>query len=756
MILEVNESFDTFMPVPVRFRTLLHRFHVKESKQMPTIAATSSASKSFSPPTRPLIYLLETCKSMDQLQQVHCQAIKTGLNANPVLQNRVMSFCCTDDYGDFQYARHLFDEIPEPNLFIWNTMIRGYSRLDFPQLGVSLYLEMLRRGVKPDRYTFPFLFKGFTRDIALEYGRQLHGHVLKHGLQNNVFVHTALVQMYLLCGQLDTARGVLDVCSKADVITWNMIISAYNKVGKFEESRRLFLVMENKQVLATTVTLVLVLSACSKLKDLRTGKKVHSYVKNCKVESNLVLENALIDMYADCGEMDSALGIFRSMNNRDIISWTTIVSGFTNLGEIDVARNYFDKMPEKDYVSWTAMIDGYIRSNRFKEALELFRNMQATNVKPDEFTMVSVLTACAHLGALELGEWIRTYINRNKINNDLFVRNALIDMYFKCGDVDKAERIFREMSQRDKFTWTAMIVGLAVNGHGEKALDMFSNMLKASILPDEITYIGVLSACTHTGLVDKGRKYFLRMTSQHGIEPNIAHYGCLVDLLARAGRLKEAYDVIKNMPIKANSIVWGALLAGCRVYREADMAEMVVKHILELEPDNGAVYVLLCNIYAACKRWNELRELRQMMMDKGIKKTPGCSLIEMNGRVHEFVAGDRSHPQTKNIDAKLDKMTQDLKLAGYSPDISEVFLDVAEEDKENSVFRHSEKLAIAFGLINSPPGVTIRITKNLRMCMDCHNMAKLVSKVYNREVIVRDRTRFHHFKHGLCSCKDYW
>ncbi|XP_022991386.1 putative pentatricopeptide repeat-containing protein At3g15930 [Cucurbita maxima] len=723
-------------------------------KQMATIACT--ASKPLSSTTHPLISLLEICESMDQLQQIHCRAIKTGLAANPVLQNRVMAFCCTHECGDLKYARHLFDEMPEPNLFIWNTMIRGYSRLDSPELGVSLYLEMLRRGVKPDNYSFPFLFKGFTRDIALQCGRELHGHVLKHGLLSNVFVHTALVQMYLLCGLLDTARGVLDAGSKADVIAWNMMIAAYNKVGKFEESRRLFLGMEEKQVLPTTVTLVLILSACSKLKDFKTGKHVHSCVNNCKVESNLVLENALIDMYAACGEMDSALGIFRNMNNKDIISWTTIVSGFTNLGEIDVARNYFDQMPEKDCVSWTAMIDGYLHTNRFKEAFDLFRHMQATSVKPDEFTMVSILTACAQLGALELGEWIKTYIDKNKINNDAFVRNALIDMYFKCGNVDKAERVFREMHQRDKFTWTTIIVGLAVNGHGEKALDIFSKMLEASILPDDVTYIGVLSACTHTGMVDKGREFFLSMTTQHGIEPNITHYGCLVDLLARAGRLKEAHEVIKNMPIEPNSIVWGALLAGCRVHREANMAEMVAKQILELEPENGAVYVLLCNIYAACKRWNDLRDLRQMMMDKGIKKIPGCSLIEMNGTVHEFVAGDRSHPQTKEIDVKLEKMTQDLKFAGYSPDISKVFLDIAEEDKENSVFRHSEKLAIAFGLINSPPGVTIRIVKNLRMCLDCHSVAKLISKVYDREVIVRDRTRFHHFKHGLCSCKDYW
>ena len=655
-----------------------------------------------------------------------------------------------------KYARHMFDIISEPSVFIWNTVIKGYSRIDLPENGVSMYLEMLRRNVRPDCYTFPFLLKGFTRGIALECGKELHGHVVKYGFNSNVFVQNSLVHMYSLCGLIDMARDVFDLSQARDVVTWNVMMSGYNRIKQFDESRKIFYVMEKKGVLPTSVTLVLVLSACSKLKDLDIGKKAHKYVKECRVEPSLILENALIDMYAACGKMDLALGIFQNMKTRDVISWTPIVAGFANVGEVDLARKYFDQMPERDYVSWTAMIDGYLRVNRFKEALALFREMQTSNIKPDEFTMVSVLTACAHLGALELGEWIKTYIDKNKIKNDVYVGNSLIDMYFKCGNVEKAQRIFKEMPRIDKFTWTTMIVGLAINGHGEEALDMFSEMLKASIAPDEITYIGVLCACTHTGMVDIGRKFFAGMTTQHGIEPNVAHFGCMIDLLGRAGHLKEAHEVIKNMPMKPNSVVWGALLGACRVHKDAEMAEMVAKQILELEPENGAVYVLLCNIYAACNRWENLREVRQMMIDRGIKKTPGCSLIEMSGIVHEFVAGDQSHPQSKEIYSKLDEMTRDLKFAGYSPDTSEISLDVGEEDKESALYRHSEKLAIAFALFSSGPGVTIRIVKNLRMCVDCHRVAKLVSKLYNREVIVRDKTRFHHFRHGSCSCKDYW
>lgn len=667
-----------------------------------------------------------------------------------------MAISCTLNFGDVSYAHHLFGTIPEPSIYIWNTLIKGYSRVNIPKYGILLYFEMLRKNVKPDHYTFPFLLKGFTHDVALECGKGIHGHVLKYGFDSNVHVQNALVNMYSLSGFIQMARKVFDMNFDRDVVGWNLMISAYNKVKHFNESKKLFSEMVEKGVLLTSVTLILVLSACSKLKDLDTGKKVHKYVQQCKVKHALVVENALIDMYAACGEMNISLDIFDNMKTRDVISWTTIVTGFCNSGQIDIARAYFDRMPERDSVSWTAIIDGYLRANEFKEVLKLFRQMQASMVKPDQFTVVSILTACAHLGALEIGEWIKTYINKTKIKNDMFVGNALIDMYFKCGNVEKGLRVFDAMPNKDKFTWTAVIVGLAINGHGKESLNMYSQMLKTSIAPDEITCIGVLCACTHSGMVDRGRKFFTSMITQHRIEPNVTHYGCMVDLFGRAGYLQEAYEVIQNMPMRPNSAVWGALLGACRLHKNAELAEIAATKIIELEPENGSVYVLLCNIYAACNKWENLRGLRQMMMNRGIKKTPGCSLIEVNGIVHEFVAGDQSHPQSKEIYTKLDKIIRRLKFAGYSPDTSEVFLDMGEEEKENALFRHSEKLAMVFGLISSPTAAAIRIVKNLRICVDCHRMVKLVSEVYSREIIVRDRTRFHHFKHGTCSCKDYW
>ncbi|XP_043699143.1 putative pentatricopeptide repeat-containing protein At3g15930 [Telopea speciosissima] len=704
----------------------------------------------------PPVSLLASCKSIEQLKQVHSRLITTGLIHDPLEQCRIITFCCSRETGDMDYARLLFDRIQEPSLFIWNTMIKGYSQRNCCNLAASMYFQMLQKGFWPDHYTFPFLLKSFTRETASCCGREFHAHILKFGFDSNAFAQNALIHVYSSCGHIEIARGVFDRSSKGDVLAWNAMISSYNRSRNFEESRNLFIEMEKERVLPTSVTLVSVLSACAKLKDLKTGKRAHQYANDQRFKSNLTLENALIDMYAACGEMDVALDLFQTMEARDVISWTTIVSGLAHSEQLDRAREYFNQMPQRDFVSWTAMIDGYLRANCFKEALGIFREMQAAKIKPDEYTMVSILTACANLGALEIGEWIRLYIDKNRMKIDVFVGNSLIDMYSKCGNVKSALKIFQEMPQRDKFTWTAMISGLAVNGHGKEALDLFAEMIDASIMPDEVTYIGVLCACTHGGMVDKGRELFSSMTIRHGIKPNVAHYGCMVDLLGRAGQLREALEFITNMPIRPNSVVWGALLGACRVHKDADLAVMAAKRLLELEPENGAVYVLVSNIYAACNKWDDVRKIRKTMMDRGIKKIPGCSLIEMNGGVHEFVAGDQSHPQSIEIYSKLNEITQDLKLSGYVPNISEVFLDIGEEEKETALYWHSEKLAIAFGLISSGPGVTIRIVKNLRMCVDCHHVAKLISIMYNREVIVRDRTRFHHITHGSCSCKDYW
>jgi pentatricopeptide repeat protein len=606
---------------------------------------------------------------------------------------------------------------------------------------------MLARGARPDAYTFPPLLKAVARVV--------HAHVVRLGMGRNAHVASSLVAAYAAGG--DGAAGRALVGERDTPVVWNALISGHNRAGRFGESCCSFVDMARAGAAPTPVTYVSVLSACGKgTRDVLLGMQVHGRVVGSGVLPDLRVENALVDMYAECADMDSASKVFDGMQVRSVVSWTSLLSGLARLGQVDEARDLFDRMPERDTVSWTAMIDAYVRAARFREALEMFREMQYSNVSADEFTMVSVITACAQLGALEMGEWVRVYMSRQGIKMDAFVGNALIDMYSKCGSIERALDVFKGMHHRDKFTWTAIILGLAVNGYGKEAIQMFYRMIGVSETPDEVTFIGVLTACTHAGLVDQGREFFLSMIETYNIAPNVVHYGCIIDLLGRAGKITEALETIDQMPMKPNSTILGTLLAACRVHGNSEIGELVAERLLELHPENSMVYTLLSNMYAKCNRWEDVRRLRHAIMEKGIKKEPGCSLIEMNGIIHEFVAGDQSHPMSKEIYFKLESIISDLNNVGYFPDVTEVFVEVAEEEKQKVLYWHSEKLAIAFALLSSEPNTVIRIVKNLRMCLDCHNAIKLISRLYGREVVVRDRTRFHHFRHGFCSCKDYW
>jgi pentatricopeptide repeat protein len=377
-------------------------------------------------------------------------------------------------------------------------------------------------------------------------------------------------------------------------------------------------------------------------------------------------------------------------------------------------------------------------------------------VCPDEITMVSVLSACADLGALELGKWVESYIERKNISKSVELCNALIDMFAKCGNVDKAIKLFRQMESRTIVSWTSVIVGLAMHGRGVDAVSIFDEMVENGITPDDVAFVGVLSACSHSGLVDKGRYYFNSMEKNFRIVPKIEHYGCMVDLLCRGGFVKEAFEFVQKMPFEPNQIIWRTIITACNATGELKLGESISKELIKSEPMHESNYVLLSNIYAKLRRWEKKTKVREMMDMRGMKKVPGSTMIEVNNEMYEFVAGDKSHDQYKEIYEMVDEIGREIKRAGYVPTTSQVLLDIDEEDKEDALYRHSEKLAIAFALLNTPPGTSIRIVKNLRVCEDCHSATKFISKVYNREIVVRDRNRFHHFKNGLCSCRDFW
>ncbi|KAM7475473.1 hypothetical protein LguiB_022716 [Lonicera macranthoides] len=677
-------------------------------------------------PDNPKTLILEKCKTIKDLKQIHARLIKTRLLHNPsVAENLLESAAILLPNEPMDYALSIFRKLEEPISPAYNIMIRGFTLKQSPHNALLVFEKMLENSAQPDEFTFPSVLKACSRLRALKEGKQIHAQVVKFGFGSNGFVENSLIHMYGNCGEIGVARLVFDEMPEKGLYSWNSMFSGYTKTGYWEEVVQLFRSMMEMKVGFNEVTLVSVLTACGRLGDLEMGEWIHEYIEANGLKGNSNLVTSLVDMYSKCGS-------------------------------VDTARSLFDHMSQRDVVAWSAMISGYSQANQCKEALSLFHEMQKANVEPNEVTMVSVLSSCAVLGALETGKWVHFYIGKKKMKLTVTLGTSLMSFYAKCGSIDSSIKVFEKMPLKNVLSWTVLIQGLANNGQGRRALEFFNLMLEKNIEPNGATFIGVLCACSHAGLVDEGRDFFVSMSRDFNIEPRIDHYGCMVDILGRAGLIKEAYQFIKNMPVKPNAVIWRTLLASCRVHKNLEIGEESLKHVVELEPTHSGDYILFSNIYASVGRWEDAVRVRAQMKEKGIKKTPGCSLIELNGVIHEFFAEDNIHPQSKEIYTATEEMMERIKLAGYVPNTAEARLEVDEENKEVSVSHHSEKLAIAFGLIRTSPGTAIRITKNLRVCMDCHSAIKMISKVFNREIVVRDRNRFHHFKEGSCSCNDYW
>lgn len=430
---------------------------------------------------------------------------------------------------------------------------------------------------------------------------------------------------------------------------------------------------------------------------------------------------------------------------------------YSTCGDLNSAMLVFDQMPDRDVVSWTSIINGYVESGNSTEALKLFERMQNAGVAPNDATAVSVLRACADAGAVSVGQRVHQIINRHWLDSKPNVTTALIDMYSKCGCIDTALLLFDELVEKDVFAWTAMVSGLASHGQSEDAVELFHQMQKLNLRPDGRTITAVLSACRNAGWVREGWDFFNSMENDYKIQPKIQHYGCMVDLFARAGHLNEAEELIKRMPIEPDTILWRTLIWACKIHGDVDRGERLMKqHLLKMDSVDSGSYVLLGNMYASVGKWHEKARVRGLMTQRRIEKSPGCSKIEVNGTIHEFVAGDSGHPEAERIYGKWDEIVENLRLEGYQPKLSEVLLDIEDGDKASQLQHHSEKLAVAFGLISTDPESKILVVKNLRSCEDCHSAMKLVSKIFRREIIIRDRIRFHHFKNGACSCGDYW
>ncbi|KAF8408559.1 hypothetical protein HHK36_004622 [Tetracentron sinense] len=638
--------------------------------------------------------------------------------------------------------------------------IASLPKWNHPDVTMRKLLEPIK-GDSPHIISYAPIFQFLTGTQFLKLGQQVHAHMTLRGLQPNAFLGAKMVAMYASSADLHSAALLFHGIPNPSTLLYNSIIRGYTRSGYPEKTLRIYLHMHSQQGLRPdNFTFPFVLKSCADLSCLGMGKCLHGQSLRLGLVFDLYVGTSLIDMYVKCGGISDAHQLFDRMPVRDVSSWNALIAGYMKNGVIQVAESLFGKMPNRNIVSWTAMISGYTQNGLADRALGLFQEMWRGNseVKPNWVTIMSVLPACAHSAALEHGKWIHNYASSIGLDWNSSVQTALVAMYAKCGSLIDAHFCFQRIHRNEKslIAWNTMITAYASHGRGMESVSTFEDMIRAGVQPDAITFTGLLSGCSHSGLVDVGLKYFNCMSTVYSVEPRVEHYACVVDLLGRAGLVVDAKELIDQMPLQAGPSIWGALLAACRTHRNLEIGEIAAKRLFVLEPENSGNYVLLSNMYAEIGMWEEVNNLRALLKHQGMKKSPGCSWIEINGKAHLFLGGDTSHPQAKEIYMLLEALPKKIKVAGYVPDTSFVLHDVSEEEKEYNLTTHSEKLAIAFGLLNTSPGTVLRVTKNLRICGDCHTATKFISRIYGREIIVRDVNRFHNFKDGSCSCGDYW
>lgn len=751
---------------------------------------------------------------------IHARIIKSGLHLSVFLMNNLMNVYAKSSYisnarrvfdempvkntsswntmlsayakqGMILEARYLFHQMPEQDSVSWTALIVGYNQMGLFKDSIRMFLGMVSNGVFPTQYTFTNVLASCAAIKALDIGKKLHSFVVKMGLCGYVSVANSLFNMYaksgnvptanlvfermksknvsswnglislhMQSGRLDSALAQFEQMKERDIVSWNTMIAGYNQHGFDVESLVMFSKLLKDPVMKPDkYTLASALSAAANTEHLYLGKQIHAHIIRSCLNTDGAVGNALISMYSKCGSVEIAQSIVNhvGVSNLDVIAFTSLLDGYVKLGDINPARIIFDSLRERDVVAWTAMIVGYIQNGFRDEAVEIFRLMIREGTKPNSYTLAAMLSISSSLASLNHGKQLHGVALKLLEASSVSVSNALITMYAKAGNVNSAREVFNLTHWRkDTVSWTSMIIALAQHGLGEEAIQLFENMLATSIMPDHITYVGVLSACTHVGLVEDGRRYYKLMKDVHKIVPTSSHYACMIDLFGRAGLLQEAQDFIEKMPIEPDVIAWGSLLASCRIHKEPDLAKLAAERLLLIEPDHAGAYSALANVYSACGRWEEAAKTRKSMKNKQVKKEQGLSWIQIKDEIHVFGVEDGLHPQREFVYRLMERIWKEIKKMGFVPDTDSVLHDLDNEVKEQILRHHSEKLAIAFGLMNTPENTTLRIMKNLRVCNDCHSAIKFISSLVGREIILRDSTRFHHFKGGSCSCRDYW
>ncbi|KAL8035179.1 hypothetical protein ABFS82_12G077200 [Erythranthe guttata] len=576
-----------------------------------------------------LISLIRSCKNPNHLLQLQPQIITSAIDyKSHITSSHFVSKCC--ELKLINHARQVFDRLPErSHTSLWNVMSKGYLQNHAYNDVMVLFADMRRENVNPNCYTLPVVLKSCCKAFALREGEQVHSVAIKTGFKSNTYVGTNLIEFYSGGGHVTRAYRVFTEMVLRNVVSWTAMINGYVANGDLVSAKRLF--------------------------DLAP-------------ERDVVLWSRIVSAHAEAGDMVEAKRLFDLMPGKDLMSYNTLLNGYANNGDVEGFERIFENMEERNIFSWNGLIGGYAHNGRFVEVLGAFKRMiRESDVQPNDATLVSVLAACARLGSLDFGKWVHKYAERSGYKGNVYVCNGLMDMYAKCGLVECSIDVFNSMDKKDLISWNTIINALAVHGHGADALEIFGEMKSSGEKPDGITFIGILCACSHMGLVKDGLDHFHSMRDEHSIEPQIEHYGCVVDLLARGGLLEQALEFIRKMPMEADGVVWTALLAASRVHKKIEFAELSLKKLIEIDRENPANYVMLSNVYGEARKWEDLARLKVAMRDTGSKKVPGLSSIQTDDEIVEFYCFDERHLKTEEIYCALRGLTKLLRLCGADP-----------------------------------------------------------------------------------------
>ncbi|KAL2934508.1 hypothetical protein RDABS01_017627 [Bienertia sinuspersici] len=656
-------------------------------------------------------------------KEIHAATLKSNDHMHLYVANAllVMYTRC----GRMREAAEIFRSMIEKDSISWNSMLSGFVQNGLYNEALQFFRETLAAGQRADQVSVISILGASGRLKSLHNGMEVHAYAIKKGLDADIQVANSLIDMYSKCCKMNYMECVFRGMISRDVISWTTVIAGYAQNDCHSKALDVFLELKVEGVKIDGMMIGSVLLACMSLRQLDHVKETHGYILRNGL-SDLVLDNTLVDAYGECNSIELASRMFKLIENKDV-------------------------------VSWTSMISAYVDSGLANEALSLFQLMIEDRLEPDSVTLVSILSASASLPALKIGKEVHGFLIRHGFSLEGSLASSLVDMYARCGTLENAFMVFNFVEHKDTVLWTCMIHATGMHGRGKEATELFNKMETENICPDHVTFLALFYACSHSKMIDEGKKYLKIMKQKYNLEPWPEHYACVVDLLGRANRLTEAYQFVKSMPIEPNSVVWCALLGACHVHSNKELGDIAAEKLLKLEPGNPGNYVLVSNVFAATERWDDVDLVRRRMKERGLKKSPACSWIEISDKVHTFMARDKNHSQSDQIYEKLGEIIDTLKKeGGYNAQTKYVLHNVDEEEKTKMLYGHSERLAISYALLESPNGVPIRVNKNLRVCGDCHVFIKLVSKFFDREIIVRDASRFHHFHQGSCSCGDFW